>query len=202
GMPVAAADPQAAPEANTCPYRVTTPPAVDSSEVPTAGDQAQPLAVPASPMGGDALSGCGIITAPGAPPVPDDVSADAWLVADLDSGDVIAGKDPHGRPRPASIIKVLVAMQAIKELPIHKVVAGTQDDANAEGTRVGVGANGFYSINDLLHGLLMHSGTDAAHALSVQLGGMDTAVQKINDLAGKLGGRDTRAATPSGAGRA
>ena len=58
--------------------------------------------------------------------------------------------------------------------------------------------NGFYSINDLLHGLLMHSGNDAAHALAVQLGGMDTALQKINDLAGKLGGRDTRAATPSG----
>ena len=82
-------------------------------------------------------------------------------------------------------------MQAIRELPIHKVVAGTQDDANAEGTKVGVGENGFYSINDLLHGLLMHSGNDAAHALAVQLGGMDAALQKINDLAGKLGGRDT-----------
>ncbi len=44
----------------------------------------------------------------------------------------------------------------------------------------------------------MHSGNDAAHALAVQLGGMDTALQKINDLAGKLGGRDTRVATPSG----
>jgi len=198
GMPVAAADPQAAPEANTCPYRVTTPPAVDSSEVPTAGDPPQPLAVPASPLGGDALSGCGIITAPGTPPVPNDVSADAWLVADLDTGDVIAARDPHARHRPASIIKVLVAMQAIKELPIHKVVAGTQDDANAEGTRVGVGEKGFYSINDLLHGLLMHSGNDAAHALAMQLGGMDTALNKINELADKLGGHDTHAATPSG----
>ena len=44
----------------------------------------------------------------------------------------------------------------------------------------------------------MHSGNDAAHALAAQLGGMDTALQKINDLASKLGGRDTRAATPSG----
>ena len=195
---VATAEPNAAPEAPACPYRESTPPAVDSSEVPEAGDPPAPLPVPAKPLGGDALSGCGIITAPGTPPVPGDISAEAWLVADLDSGDIVAARDPHGRHRPASIIKVLIAMQSIKELPIHKVVAGTQDDANAEGTKVGVGENGFYSINDLLHGLLMYSGNDAAHALAVQLGGMDTAIQKINDLAGKLGGRDTRAATPSG----
>jgi len=198
GVPTAAAEPNAAPEAAVCPYRESTPPAVDSSEVPEAGDPPAPLPVPAKPLGGAALSGCGIITAPGTAPVPNDISADAWLVADLDSGDVIAARDPHGRHRPASIIKVLIAMQAIKDLPLHRVVAGTQDDANAEGTKVGVGPNGFYSINDLLHGLLMHSGNDAAHALAMQLGGMDAALKKINDLAGRLGGRDTRAATPSG----
>src|SRR5690348_16601062 len=194
----AMADPDAPAGAPACPYRESTPPAVDSSEVPEAGDPPAPLPVPAKPLGGDALSGCGIVTAPGTPPVPDDISAEAWVVSDLDTGDVIAARDPHGRHRPASIIKVLIAMESIKDLPIHKVVAGTQDDANAEGTRVGVGENGFYSINDLLHGLLMHSGNDAAHALAMQLGGMDAAIQKINDLANKLGGKDTRAATPSG----
>src|SRR4051795_10517267 len=191
GSPLAQAD-------DVCPYRVATPPAVDSSEVPAAGDPPQPLPVPAKPLGGDALSGCGIVTAPGTPPVPDDVSAEAWLVGDLDTGDVIAARDPHGRHRPASIIKVLVAMQALKELPTGKQVIGTKDDAAAEGTRVGVDEGGKYTVGDLLHGLLMHSGNDAAHALAVQLGGMDTALQKINDLAQKLGGRDTRAATPSG----
>src|SRR5690242_17199802 len=114
---LANAEPVAAP---TCPYQVSTPPAVDSSEVPTAGDPPQPLAVPSDPVGGDALGGCGVITAPGTPPLPNDVSAEAWLVADLDSGDVIAAKDPHGRHRPASIIKVLVAMQALRDLPVHK----------------------------------------------------------------------------------
>ena len=193
---LASAEPNAAPVA--CPYRVTTPPAVDSSEVPKAGDPPQPLPVPATPLGGDALSGCGVITAPGTPPLPNDVSAEAWLVADLDSGDVIAAKDPHGRHRPASIIKVLIAMRAIRDLPLHKVVAGTAADASQEGTKVGVGENGWYSINDLLHGLLMHSGNDAAHALAAQLGGMDATMPKLNDLAGKLGGRDTRVATPSG----
>ncbi|HJT90654.1 MAG TPA: D-alanyl-D-alanine carboxypeptidase family protein [Mycobacterium sp.] len=186
------------PEAPACPYQVSTPPAVDSSEVPTAGDPPQPLAVPSDPVGGDALGGCGVITAAGTPPLPNDVSAEAWLVADLDSGDVIAAKDPHGRHRPASIIKVLVAMQALRDLPIHKVVAGTADDAAAEGTKVGIGEGGHYSIRDILHGLLMHSGNDAAHALAMQMGGMDATLTKLNDLASKLGGRDTRVATPSG----
>lgn len=193
-MPAAAADP--APE---CPYKTVTPPAVDASEAPKPGEIAPaPLPVPAKTIGGEALSGCGVITAADTPPLPNDVSAEAWLVADLDTGDIIAARDPHARHRPASIIKVLVATAALNELNLNKLVAGTQDDANSEGTRVGVGPGGQYTINDLLHGLLMHSGNDAAHALAAQLGGMDPALQKLNILAGKLGGRDTRAATPSG----
>ncbi|WP_328352072.1 D-alanyl-D-alanine carboxypeptidase [Mycobacterium sp. NBC_00419] len=195
---IAWAEPNAAPDPNTCPYKVATPPAVDSSEVPEAGDPPLPLPVPAKPVGGDALASCGVIVAPNTPPVPDDVSAESWVVADLDTGEIIAARDPHARHRPASIIKVLTAMQAINELPLNKMVEGTQDDANAEGTRVGVDVGGHYTVNDLLHGLLMHSGNDAAHALAAQIGGMDTAVQKINVLARKLGGADTRAATPSG----
>ena len=192
---MASADPV---DPNTCPYKVSTPPAVDSSEVPIAGDPPQPLPVPASPIGGDALAGCGVIVAAGTPPVPADISADAWLVADIDSGEIIAARDPHGRHRPASIIKVLIAMQAINELPLNRLVEGTQEDANAEGTKVGVDVGGRYTVNDLLHGLLMHSGNDAAHALAMALGGWDVAMQKINLLANKLGGHDTRAATPSG----
>lgn len=205
---VAWADPEAAPDPNTCPYKVSTPPAVDSSEVPKAGDPPQPLAVPATPVGGDALGSCGVVVAAGTPPLPGDVSAEAWLVADIDSGDVIAARDPHGRHRPASIIKVAIAMQAINELPLDRVIIGTQEDANAEGTKVGVDLGGRYTVNDLLHGLLMHSGNDAAHALAIAVGGaggqgdparaMDVAMQKINAMAAKLGARDTRIATPSG----
>ena len=118
----------------------------------------------------DGHLGCGIVAAPGTPPLPGNVSAEAWLVADLDSGAVIATKDPHGRHRPASIIKVLVAMASINALPLNKSVQGTADDASAEGTKVGVDDGGMYTVNQLLHGLLMHSGNDAAHALAMQLG--------------------------------
>lgn len=191
------ADPAPDP-APVCPYKTTTPPAVDSSEVPQAGDPPDPLSVPAKPVGGDALGGCGIIAAPNTPAVPGDVSADAWLVADLDSGAIIAARDPHARHRPASVIKVLIAMVAINSLPLNKAVPGTDEDAAAEGTKVGVDQGGTYTVNQLLHGLLMHSGNDAAHALAMQVGGMQQAVEKINTLATKLGGRDTRVATPSG----
>ncbi|MGZ4582746.1 MAG: D-alanyl-D-alanine carboxypeptidase family protein [Mycobacterium sp.] len=204
--PVALAAPPAPAEPNpgpnsappNCPFKVNTPPAVDSSEVPQAGDPPIPLAVPPKPVGGEALAGCGIVTAPDTPPLPNDVSADAWLVADLDSGAVVAAKDPHGRHRPASIIKVLVAMASINAFNLNKSVPGTAEDAAAEGTKVGVNEGGVFTVNQLLHGLLMHSGNDAAHALAMQLGGMQQAVEKINVLAAKLGGRDTRVATPSG----
>jgi len=195
---MAHAEPNASPDTNPCPFRVAPPPAVDASEVPTAGDPPEPLPVPARPVGGDALGNCGIVTAANTPPVPNDISADAWVLADLDTGAVIATKDPHGRHRPASIIKVLVAMQAINELDLNKRVTGTAEDADADGTRVGVDVGGTYTVDQLLHGLLMHSGNDAAHALAMQLGGMDATLTKINTLAGKLGGHDTRVATPSG----
>jgi len=199
GAPTPAwAEPAPAPDPNSCPYKVSTPPAVDSSEVPKAGDPPAPLPVPATPVGGEALSGCGVIVAVGTPPVPGDVSAEAWLVTDLDSGDVIAARDPHGRHRPASVIKVLTAMQAINELPLDRVIVGTQADADAEGTKVGIKPGGRYTVSDLLHGLLMYSGNDAAHALAVAMGGMDAALGKLNTLAAKLGARDTRVATPSG----
>jgi D-alanyl-D-alanine carboxypeptidase (penicillin-binding protein 5/6) len=196
GVPTASAEPAVVHD--TCPYKVATPPAVDSSEVPQAGDPPLPLPVPPKPIGGNALSGCGVITAPDTPPVPGDVSAEAWVVADLDSGAIVAARDPHGRHRPASVIKVLVAMASLRELNLNKTVDGTPEDAGAEGTRVGVAPGGTYTVNQLLHGLLMHSGNDAAHSLAMQLGGMPLALEKINMLAAKLGGRDTRAVTPSG----
>ena len=200
GSPALAhAEPNAGSPPDPCPYKISTPPAVDASEVPRPGDPTPgPLSVPAKPVGGDAMGGCGIIAAANTPPVPGDVSAESWVVADLDTGDVIAAKDPHARHRPASVIKVLTAMQAINELNLNKMVPGTNEDASAEGTRVGVDVGGNYTVNQLLHGLLMHSGNDAAHALAMQLGGMDATIGKLNTLASKLGGRDTRVATPSG----
>ncbi|MDG3008876.1 D-alanyl-D-alanine carboxypeptidase [Rhodococcus sp. D2-41] len=193
------AAPVTTPNTDACPYRISPPPPVDRSEVPSPGQTAPPpVPVPTQPVGGPGLRACGAIQAAGTPPLPQDVSAAGWVLADLDTGEVLAAKDPHGRHRPASTIKVLLAMVALQNLDLDKVVVGTQADADADGSRVGIGPGGHYSNRQLMQGLVMNSGNDAAHALAAQLGGDRATVEKMNALAHTLGGLDTRAATPSG----
>lgn len=187
------------PNTDDCPYATSPPPAVDLSEVPAPGETTPvPLPVPAEPVGGDALAQCGTVTEDGAPPLPADISATGWVLSDLDSGDVIAAKDPHGRYRPASTIKILLALVALEELDLNTTVVATAEDANAEGSAVGIGKGGVYSNFQLMQGLVMASGNDAAHALAAQLGGDAETVRKMNAKAASLGALDTRTATPSG----
>jgi D-alanyl-D-alanine carboxypeptidase (penicillin-binding protein 5/6) len=141
---------------------------------------------------------CGIIAPQGAPATPADVTTVSWVVADLDNGNVLGAKDPHARERPASLIKVLLALVVMDDLKMDTVVTGTQDDANQDGTRVGIGVGGQYTNQQLFFSLLMRSGNDCAHALAMQLGGVDQAIAKMNAKAKALGALDTQVATPSG----
>lgn len=191
--------PFATPVTDSCPQKALPPPAIDASEVPEPGAAAPAaLPVPDAPVGGKRLAECGVVLPTGAPALPADISATAWMVSDLDTGAVVATKDPHGRYRPASTIKVLLSIVALRTLDLDKVVVGTQADADVEGTRVGIGPGGRYTNNQLLHALVMASGNDAAHALAAQLGGDEAAIAKMNDLAAALHAYDTRAATPPG----
>lgn len=182
----------------SCQHLAVPPPPVDTSEEPKPGTPSpDPLPVPEDPVGGTRMGECGIVQPEGsaAPPT---VTAATWIISDLDSGDVLAAKDPHARERPASLIKVLLSIVVIRELRPETVITGTQEDANQEGTKVGIGPGGQYTVDQLLHALVMRSGNDAAYALSRALGGPDVATEKMNALAKELGALDTRAATPSG----
>jgi serine-type D-Ala-D-Ala carboxypeptidase (penicillin-binding protein 5/6) len=182
-----------------CPLQVAPPSPVDSSEVPAPGTAAPaPLSVPIRPVGGVRMGECGLVLPNDAPDPPAGISAMSWLVADADSGEVLAARDPHARHRPASTIKVLTALLAVDHLPTNRVVVATQADADQEGSRVGLGPGGRYTVRQLLTGLLLVSGNDAAHALANQLGGVTATVEQMNELAARLGARDTRVATPSG----
>lgn len=182
-----------------CSQQIVPPPPVDTSEVPKPGNPApSPMSVPDSPVGGLRLGECGLVLPRGAPDPPAGITATSWLIADADSGAVLAAKDPHGRHRPASTIKLFTALLAADQLPMDRVVVATDADANQEGSRVGLGPGGQYTIRQLLTGLLLVSGNDAAHALADQLGGVEATVTQMNKLAAELGALDTRAATPSG----
>ncbi|WP_096454607.1 D-alanyl-D-alanine carboxypeptidase family protein [Corynebacterium suranareeae] len=187
-----------APNTDLCPYKESPSPAQSTSEVVAPGATTpEPVAVPAVPAGGDKLATCGVITPDGFE-LPDDLTASAWMVFDIDSGEIMAAKDPHGRYRPASIIKVLLSLVAIDELDPATVVTGSDEAANIEGSRVGVGEGGQYTVDQLLHGLLLASGNDAAYLLAQELGGDQVALEKVNALAKQLGTQDTFAATYSG----
>ncbi|MEO9328290.1 D-alanyl-D-alanine carboxypeptidase family protein [Gordonia aurantiaca] len=204
----AVADPVAptgAPAATTtpvtdhCPHRVGPPPPVDESEVVPAGSPTPtPLPVPTPAIGGEDLAFCGVVADPDAGPIPPKLTSAGWLVADLDSGRVIAAKDPHGRYRPASTIKVLLALVVLDELDLDSTVVPSAEDWSAEGDSCGMGPGGRYTVRDLLTGLLLVSGNDCANALGRELGGVDTALEKMNARARELGASDTRAASPSG----
>lgn len=182
-----------------CAQRVAPPPPVDSSEAPAPGSALPaPLAVPDQPVGGPRMGECGLVLPDGAAAPPPGINSMSWLIADADTGDVLAAKDPHARNRPASTLKILTALLAADQLPLNQVVVGTQADADQDGSRVGIGPGGRYTVRQLLTGLFLVSGNDAAHALAGQLGGVRATVEQMNQLAARLGARDTRAASPSG----
>jgi len=188
------------PSTDDCVQRNQPPPAVDTSEdVPPGVAAPTPLPVPANPVGGGRLGECGQIVPAGAAPLPSDISAGAWLIADLDTGEVLAAKDPHGRYRPASTLKLLTAQVMLRNLKDHtQVVEGTENDAGQEGTRVGMEAGGKYTVQQLLTYLIIISGNDAANALARANGGYDKTIAEMNATANALGALDTRAATVSG----
>lgn len=180
-----------APNTDSCPFALTPPPAVSTSERLAPG---QPAPTPLPPVPGAA---CGVSVPPGFE-VKDDVVSAAWIVADIDSGEIIAAKDPHGRYRPASIIKVLLALVAIEELDLNQTIIASAESAGIVGSAAGLGEGGRYTVEQLLQGLLMASGNDTAHALAQELGGDEETLRKINDKAAEIGTSSTVAATYSG----
>ncbi|GFG64181.1 D-alanyl-D-alanine carboxypeptidase [Mycobacterium kubicae] len=133
----------------------------------------------------------------GSVPIPDG-PAQTWIVADLDSGQVLAGRDQNVVHPPASTIKVLLALVVLDELNLDSTVLADVADTQVECNCVGVKPGRTYTARQLLDGLLLVSGNDAANTLAHMLGGQDVAVAKMNAKAASLGASNTRAATPSG----
>ncbi len=135
--------------------------------------------------------------AAGSVPIPEG-PAQTWIVADLDSGQVLAGREQNVAHPPASTIKVLLALVVLDEVPLNSTVVADLTDTAVECNCVGVKVGHSYTARQLLDGLLLVSGNDAANTLADLLGGHDVAVAKMNAKAASLGASNTHAATPSG----
>jgi D-alanyl-D-alanine carboxypeptidase (penicillin-binding protein 5/6) len=125
--------------------------------------------------------------------------APAWIIADMDTGQVLAGRDMDIAHPPASTIKTLLALTALDELPdLGATVVGTSADTQVECNCAGIRPGGTYTARQLLDAVLLVSGNDAANALADMIGGYDTAVAKMNAKAASIGAVNTHATTPSG----
>ncbi|MCZ9307184.1 serine hydrolase [Corynebacterium sp. c8Ua_181] len=182
----------AAPDTDKCPHSERPEKATTTSERLAPG-QASPTPLP--PVDSD--EPCGT-TLPEGFKVDKDVVAAAWMVSDIDTGEIVAMKDPNGRYRPASIIKALLALVVIDELDLHKKVEVSEESVQIDGSAVGIGPGGDYTVEQLLQGLLMASGNDAAHALAQEMGGDEATLRKVNEKAAEIGTNSTYAASYSG----
>lgn len=152
-------------------------------------------------IGGAALDTAGLVV-PAGVPAPPKVTATSWLVADLDSGQVLGGCGPHEYGTPASVQKLLLAATMLPRLDPKQVVTVTDADMNIEpgSSAVGLVAGGRYTIETIWLGLLLNSGNEAANALARLGSGTDSAagVRAMNEQAHHLGALQTHAVTPSG----
>jgi D-alanyl-D-alanine carboxypeptidase (penicillin-binding protein 5/6) len=127
-----------------------------------------------------------------------DGPAQAWLVADLDTGRILGSRDPYTPHAPASTIKVLLAIVALDQLNLNSAIMARPANTRVECSCAGIEPGRVYTARQLLDALLLVSGNDAANTLADMLGGFRVAVAKMNAKAFQLGARSTRASTPSG----
>jgi serine-type D-Ala-D-Ala carboxypeptidase (penicillin-binding protein 5/6) len=149
-------------------------------------------------VGGAALASTGLVLdAPGATALPK-LSAGSFLLADLDTGDVLAARNPHGHLRPASTLKVLTAVTLLPQLDPASVYTARSEDANTEGSRVGIVPDATYTVQQLFQGMFLMSGNDAASALANAAGGRRSTVTGMSTTARALGALDTSVRNPTG----
>jgi D-alanyl-D-alanine carboxypeptidase (penicillin-binding protein 5/6) len=126
------------------------------------------------------------------------IKAASYLIADADTGQVLAAKDPHGHYLPASTLKTLTALALVPKLDPNRLVRPSQKACDVEGTKVGLTTKMRYKVSDLFHALLMMSANDAAVTLAEADGGMRKTLADMNAEAKRLNAHDTVAGSPNG----
>ncbi|MFC0506367.1 D-alanyl-D-alanine carboxypeptidase family protein [Micromonospora costi] len=206
-LPVVAATPPQRALAGSPTRARATPyvpcPAVKPPVPPPAVPSPPPVGAAERAVGGEALATAGLAIPAGAPKPPA-VTATAWLVADLKTGEVLGGCGPHEHRTPASVQKLLLAAALMPRLDPTQMVEVTRADLadlDPASSVMGVVPGGRYSVESLWLGLLLRSGNDAANVLARVGGGSagrQGGVDAMNEEAHRLRANQTHAATPSG----
>lgn len=126
-----------------------------------------------------------------------DFKTKAWIVIDANSGDVLAGQSFDEQRPMASTIKTLTALTLLPRLQYDSSYEAKPQETLTEGAHVGVLAGSSYQVNELLHGMLMRSGNDAAVALADAYGFQRT-IEAMNSEAQRVGATSTVAKSPNG----
>ena len=137
--------------------------------------------------------------APMAPPAPV-IKARSAVLVDLDSGKTLYQVDPQGRHAPASLTKVVTALVALDHLRLDQtvMVPVSINQLPWDSTRMGLRPGERLTVRELLDGLFLNSGNDAAITLSEAAMPRATFVGLMNAKAATLGMADTHFANPIG----
>src|SRR2546430_6580274 len=133
-------------------------------------------------------------------PAPPSIKARSAIVLDLDTGGVLYQLDPHGRHAPASLTKVVTALVALDHLRLDQVVTvpASINQLPWDSTRMGLRVGEQVAVRELMEGLFLNSGNDAAITLSEAAMPRATFVGLMNAKVAALGMADTHFVNPIG----
>lgn len=132
---------------------------------------------------------------------PNFATATAAALFDVSDRKVLYSKDAFEKMYPASITKVMTALVAIEEGDLNSRVLVTDDAVITEqgASLCGIQPGDSLTLEQLLYGLLLPSGNDAAAAIAVHMSGsIDAFADKMNEEAVKLGATHTHFVNPHG----
>jgi serine-type D-Ala-D-Ala carboxypeptidase (penicillin-binding protein 5/6) len=137
--------------------------------------------------------------APAAQPPPA-VKARSAILIDLDTGKTLYQLDAHGRHAPASLTKVVTALVALDHLRLDQTVTVpvSINQLPWDSTRMGLRAGERLTVRELLYGLFLNSGNDAAVTLSEAATPRAAFMTLMNAKATALGMADTHFVNPIG----
>lgn len=125
------------------------------------------------------------------------LSAAAAILMDADSGEILYEKDAARKMRIASTTKIMTALVVLEHAQLTDTITVTNDHM-VEGSSMYLKPGEVVTVEELLYGLLLCSGNDAALALADCCGGLEAFVAAMNDKAAALGMTGTSFANPNG----